>query len=49
MSWSLADHEIIATVILPFRWLKKGSYQLLVKVCAQVQLNKVKYVQEKCK
>ena len=28
------DHEIIATAILPFRWFKKGSYQLLARVHA---------------
>ena len=31
------DHEIISMAI--FRWFKKGSYQLLVKVCAQVLVN----------
>ena len=33
----------------PFRWLKKGSYQLL-KICAQVLVNNLedKDVQEKC-
>ena len=35
------DHEIISTVILPLRWFKKGSYQLLAKVCAQVLINRL--------
>ena len=29
-------HEIFSTVILPSCWFKKGSCQLLAKVCAQV-------------
>ena len=33
------DHEIIATLILPFRWFKKGGYQLLALVCAHVLFN----------
>ena len=30
------DHGIISAVILPFTLIKKGSCQLLAKVCAQV-------------
>ena len=33
------DHEIISTIILPFCWFKKGSFQLPGKVCAQVLVN----------
>ena len=32
------DHEIIATVILPFPWFKKSSCQFLAKECAQYRL-----------
>ena len=34
------DHEIIATIILPCRWFKKGSCKFLGKVCAQVLVNR---------
>ena len=33
------EREIISTVILFIPWLKKGSCQLLAKVCAQVLVN----------
>ena len=33
------NQEIISPVILLFHWVKKGVFQLLAKVCAQVLLN----------
>ena len=35
------DHKIIPTVILHFHWFKEGNCQLLVKVCAQVPVNRL--------
>ena len=32
------DHEVFSTVILSFRWFKKGSCQFLAKECAQYWL-----------
>ena len=39
MSFVEINHEIFSTASLLFRWFKKGSFQLLMKVCAQVMVN----------
>ena len=41
LSWGLIMKYFLRS-FTPFRWLKKGSYQILVKECAQVLVNRLK-------